>query len=216
MSIFVDSGNVDETRRIIESYPFISGVTCNPELLYDEGIRITDFIPAVRSFTFKVIWAQTLVGSEQEMYEHALFLRNFLHPNAVVKIPFCREGIAALRRVPKEIDTCVTSVASAAQALLAAENGAGAVAVYVGRIEDAFGEGAGLAVAESIAHMFYTRGLKTTLLAASIRKPGWVDDLLTLPNTKVTASPEVIDELFGNPVTVSALARFKEIQELQS
>jgi len=217
MAIYIDSGNIDEIKEALERYPYINGITTNPILVSQAGTIIQELVPAIRKLTFKTVFAQVEYDNYEEMVKNAMGLSNLLHPNAVVKIPFCPQGIEALQRVGGKTKTCITAVSTITQALIAAYNGADYVAVYVGRIANygpaKSGKNKGLETVEQISAMFENRGLKTRILAASIKVPSWIEQLLILPNVDVTAPLEILIPCFDSPVTTEAIKQFETLSK---
>ncbi|MEG0092186.1 MAG: transaldolase family protein, partial [Oscillospiraceae bacterium] len=123
MKFFIDTANVDEIRKA-NDLGVICGVTTNPSLIAKEG---RDFKEVVREITTIVdgpISAEVISLESAVMVEEALELVK-IHPNIVIKIPMCLEGLKAVKILSaKGIKTNVTLIFSSAQALLAARAGA--------------------------------------------------------------------------------------------
>ena len=102
-----------------------------------------------------------------------------LHPNIVVKIPLCEDGLRAMRYLSRRgIKTNATLVFSANQALLAARAGADYVSPFVGRIDDTGNDG--LQVLADIVNILDQYAVDTEIIAASIRHPMHVTEAAKL------------------------------------
>ncbi|MCP4647076.1 MAG: fructose-6-phosphate aldolase, partial [bacterium] len=109
--------------------------------------------------------------------------------NIVIKIPMIHDGLKAVRALKSEgIDTNVTLIFSAGQAILAAKAGATYVCPFLGRLDDISSDGLDLVgVIRSI--LVNNPDLDTRIIAASIRTPLHVVelssmgvDILTVPS----------------------------------
>jgi len=140
------------------------------------------------------------------MVEEALPLAA-IHPNIVIKIPMTGEGLKAVKRLTaKGIKTNVTLVFSSNQALLAAAAGATYVSPFVGRLEDINEDG--LKLVEEIAAIFNIYGIKTEIIAASIRNVRHVT-LAALTGSHIATVPySVIEQMLKHPLTDAGIARF--------
>ena len=106
------------------------------------------------------------------------------------------------------IRTNVTLIFNAAQALLAAKSGATYVSPFVGRIDD---QGyAGLEVVRSIASLFQVTGMRTQVLAASIRTPHRAVRSYFNGAQVVTMPPKVFWQMYNHVLTDAGLAIFEQ------
>src|SRR5699024_12247143 len=91
-------------------------------------------------------------------------------PNITVKIPMTLEGLKAVKALSElNIQTNVTLIFNANQALLAARAGATYVSPSLGRLDDIGHDG--MALIKTIAHIFQYHNIQTDIMAASIRHP---------------------------------------------
>ena len=131
-----------------------------------------------------------------------------IHPNMVVKIPMTVEGLKACKQLTAEgIKTNVTLIFTANQALLAARAGATYVSPFLGRLDDISVRGTDL-IAE-IAQIFETAGLKTEIIAASVRHPMHVTDCALAGAHIATVPYGVIEQMTKHPLTDAGIAKFQ-------
>lgn len=207
MKLFIDTANVEEIRRANE-LGVISGVTTNPSLIAKEG---RDFIEVVREIVTIVdgpISAEVISLQADEMVAEAQALcEKIQNDNLVIKIPMCAEGLKATKRLHAlGIKTNVTLIFSVAQALLAAEAGATYVSPFVGRLDDIDFDG--MELVRGIAEIFSHYGIKTKIIAASIRSAMHVTEAARAGSDIATVPYKVIESMIGHPLTAAGIERF--------
>lgn len=207
MKFFIDTANVDEIREAADM-GVICGVTTNPSLIAKEG---RDFVEVVKEITTIVdgpISAEVISLDADGMVDEAVALYNKIAcNNLVIKIPMCDEGLKAVKRLTSMgIKTNVTLIFSTAQALLAAAAGATYVSPFVGRLDDIGMEGMNLV--EEIAKIFKIHGIKTEIIAASIRSTMHVIQAAAVGSDIATVPFKVIKSMTSHPLTTSGIERF--------
>src|SRR5699024_10931332 len=91
-------------------------------------------------------------------------------PNITVKIPMTLEGLKAVKAASDfNIETNVTLIFNANQALLAARAGATYVSPFLGRLDDIGHDG--MELISTISQIFDRFEIETEIIAASIRHP---------------------------------------------
>jgi transaldolase len=133
-----------------------------------------------------------------------------LHKNVVVKVPLIADGLKAVKTFTKPRASRPTSRSASAstQGLLAAKAGATYISPFVGRVDDISGDGMDLI--EQLVTVYANYGLKTKVLAASIRHPRHVVECLMLGAHVGTLPRSVILQLVQHPLTDLGLAKFLE------
>ena len=131
-----------------------------------------------------------------------------IHPNMVVKIPMTVEGLKACKQLSAEgIKTNVTLIFTANQALLAARAGATYVSPFLGRLDDISVRGTDL-IAE-IAQIFKIAGIRTEIIAASVRHTMHVTDCALAGADIATVPYSVIEQMTKHPLTDAGIAKFQ-------
>ncbi len=207
MKIFIDTANVEDIKRANE-LGVICGVTTNPSLIAKEG---GDFFEVVREITGIVdgpISAEVISLECDGMVNEALALCEKINSkNLVIKIPMCSEGLKATKILSRKgIKTNLTLIFSTAQALLAANAGATYVSPFVGRLDDIGGEGIDLV--SDIVSIFRAYGIKTEVIAASIRTIDHVIEAARAGSDIATVPYKVIEGMIAHPLTKSGIERF--------
>jgi transaldolase len=205
IKLFIDTANIDEIKSAY-ALGVISGVTTNPSLIAREG---RDFVQVVKEITAIVdgpVSAEAVSPAAPEMIDEARRLAA-IHPNVVVKIPMTGEGLKAVKVLSAEgVNTNVTLVFSANQALLAALAGAAYVSPFVGRLDDVGQDG--MALIQDIMTIYENYGISTEIIAASIRNPLHVTQAALAGADISTVPYGVIMQMLRHPLTDKGIEKF--------
>lgn len=208
MKLFVDTANVEEIKEA-NAMGVICGVTTNPSLIAREG---RDFAEVIREITGIVDGpvsgeVRATTTDAKGMIEEGRQIAG-IHPNMVVKIPMTVEGLKATKVLSSEgINTNVTLVFSAAQALLAARAGASYVSPFLGRLDDI--SMPGIRLIEEITEIFQVHGIETEIIAASVRNPIHVIDCARAGADIATVPYPVIVQMTKHPLTNQGIEKFQ-------
>ncbi|MBQ9116129.1 MAG: fructose-6-phosphate aldolase [Clostridia bacterium] len=207
MKIFIDTANTEDIRAAARM-GMVDGVTTNPSLIAKEGKKFEDVIAEITTIVDGPISAEVISPRAEEMVEEAKAL-SAIHPNVVIKIPICEEGLVAVSRLHKlGIRTNVTLIFSTSQALLAARAGASYVSPFIGRLDDISREGEELV--QEIAEVFNIHGIKTEIIAASIRGPRDVIRAALSGAHIATVPYKVIKQMLTHPLTDKGIEKFNQ------
>ncbi len=205
MKLFIDTANVDYIREA-NDLGVICGVTTNPSLIAKEGRDFKEVVTEITSIVDGPISAEVISMEAKGMVEEALELAK-IHPNIVIKIPMCAEGLKATKILhAKGIKTNVTLIFSAVQALLAARAGATYVSPFLGRLDDIGQDG--MILIEDIAEIFDLHGIDTEIIAASIRHPIHVLEAAKAGAHIATVPYNILMQMINHPLTKSGIERF--------
>lgn len=203
MNLYLDTANVAEIREL--SW-LIDGVTTNPSLVAREKRPFRDVLHEICAIVAGPVSAEVVALDSEGMVGEARELAE-VAANVVVKIPMTEEGLKAVQTLSREgIRTNVTLVFSPNQALLAAKCGATYVSPFVGRIDDAGGDG--MALVEEILTVYDAYDFPTKVIVASVRHPRHVLQAALLGAPIATVPYDVLKKLFGHPLTDAGIARF--------
>ena len=205
MKIFIDTANVEEIREAAE-LGVLSGVTTNPSLIAKEGKKFEDVIAEITQLVDGPISAEVISPKADAMVAEAVELCK-IHPNIVIKIPICEEGLKAVAVLKTMgIRTNVTLIFSATQALMAARAGAAFVSPFIGRLDDISDDGAELV--EEIATIFKKFHIDTEIIAASIRGPQDATRAALAGADIATIPYKVLKQMLHHPLTDSGIEKF--------
>lgn len=205
MKFFIDSANIDEIRGINE-LGVLAGVTTNPTLVAKEGVdfhdRLREIVKEVTTSVSAEVIAEDAEGMIREGKELAA-----IAPNITVKIPMTLEGLKAVKVLSEaNIETNVTLIFNANQALLAARAGATYVSPFLGRLDD-IGHN-GMDLIETIANIFTKFNIDTEIIAASIRHPLHVTEAALHGAHIATIPYHVFGQLVKHPLTDKGIEQF--------
>jgi len=207
VKFFIDTANIDEIKAA-KSWGILDGVTTNPTLFAKEDCDFKAGAKAILSIVEGPVSLEAVSLDAEGMLREARDLAK-LGKNVVVKIPMTQEGIKAVKQLASEgIKTNVTLVFSGNQALIAAKAGATYVSPFIGRLDDQGWDGVQLIA--DILMMFEHYGLRTEVIAASVRDPVHVADCAKLGCHAVTVPFAVLRKMFSHTLTDIGIQKFLE------
>ena len=205
MKFFIDTANIKDIRSANE-LGVISGVTTNPSLVAKEGVSFHERLKEIAKEISGSISAEVIAEDSLGMINEGKELAA-IAPNITVKIPMTLEGLKAVKVLTElNIETNVTLIFNANQALLAARAGATYVSPFIGRLDDIGQDGMGLI--HAIAEIFDIHQIKTEIIAASIRHPMHVTDAALNGAHIATIPYDVLADLVNHPLTDQGIERF--------
>ncbi len=207
MKIFLDSVDLTEIKRFYD-YGIIDGITTNPTLMSSVSMDFTEVISKITAILKGDISIEVASNDYTSMIiegNKILEINNSL----VIKLPLTWDGIKACNYFAKQnIKVNMTLCFSLNQALLAAKAGATYVSPFVGRLEDIGKDGIGLIADIRTAYNNY--GIKTEILAASIRTLKHIEQVALCGADVVTAPAKVLSEMVSHHLTDVGLKKFNE------
>ena len=207
MEFFLDTADVDEIREIA-AWGILDGVTTNPSLIKKSGRDFKEVVREIAGICSGPISAEVTAMDTQGMLEQARQLKSELPENVIIKIPCTPEGLAATKALTDEgVETNVTLIFSASQALMAAKAGATYVSPFIGRIDDTGHDGMNL-IAEIMETWSKYESITTKVLAASIRHPTHVLQCMQLGAHTATMPAKIFRQLMKHPLTDRGLEGF--------
>jgi transaldolase len=207
MKLFIDSGDIGEIKEA-QAMGVIDGVTTNPSLLAKGGLPTKQAITQICEIVDGPVSAEVIATDADGILREGRELAK-LHPNVVVKVPLLADGLKAVKVFTGEgIKTNVTLCFSASQALLAAKAGATYISPFVGRIDDAAGDG--MELVEQIVTIYDNYDFPTQVLTASVRHPVHFVRAALVGSHVATVPFKVIEQLLKHPLTDVGLERFLE------
>lgn len=189
------------------------GVTSNPLLLERAQVSctlasLTDLAIKALGLGAQEVQLQTWGDTKQSLVTMGKALAA-IDPRIVVKVPITRLGTeAAAALIAEGVRVTLTAVYEVPQILIAAALGADYAAPYLGRIDDAGGNGC-----ETLATMQQTlNGVRssTRILTASIRDVNDIAYLTVQGLDTFTFAPRIAEALFSSEQTLTATAAFEQ------
>jgi len=205
MKIFLDTANIEHIRKA-NDLGIIDGVTTNPSLIAKEGRDFKAVATEICSIVDGPISAEVVSLEAEGMVTEAKELVK-IHPNVVIKIPMCAEGLKATKQLSDlGIKTNVTLIFSSPQALLAAKAGATFVSPLVGRLDDI--SLVGMELVREIVGIYDNYGYETEVIVASVRNPPHVVESALAGAHIATIPYKVVLQLINHPVTDIGIQKF--------
>ena len=208
MKIFLDTADFDAISERYET-GLIDGVTTNPTLVRKSGVNYLEFIKELAfEFNFESISAEVDGDTDEEMIANAEKYIDFSR-NITIKLPLTKDGLSACKVLTDiGVETNVTLCFSAAQAVLAAKAGATYISPFVGRMND--NSFSGVELVRAISGLYCAHGVRTKILAASLRDVHHVSRCLMYGASVVTLPPTVFDKMYNHVLTDAGLAIFEQ------
>jgi len=206
MKFFVDTADLKEIQEL-ETLGMLDGVTTNPSIIAKSGANFLERIAEICKITDGPVSAEVASVDYETMIKEGEKLAK-IAKNVAVKVPLTEAGL----RVCKNLSSSgtmvnVTLCFSAVQALLAAKAGATFVSPFIGRLDDIGQDGMDLIADIRQIYDNYD-GLKTEILAASIRHPQHVLMSAKMGADVATIPAATIKALYKHPLTDKGLAAF--------
>jgi transaldolase len=205
MKIFIDSGSLRDIEAMVP-LGIIDGVTTNPSLLAKESDDPRAIIKKICRAVQGPVSAEVVATDSAGMISEGRELAK-IDEHVVVKVPFTREGIKAIKELSGEgIRINTTLIFSAPQALFAAKAGASYVSPFVGRLDDIATDGMDLI--RQISDIFGHFDFPTEILVASVRSPMHIVQAARMGADICTCPVAVIEQCFKHPLTDIGLEKF--------
>ena len=205
MKFFIDTANIDDIRAANE-LGVLAGVTTNPSLVAKEGVNFHDRLREITAEVSTSVSAEVIAEDAAGMIEEGKELAA-IAPNITVKIPMTLEGLKAVKVLSElNIETNVTLIFNANQALLAARAGATYVSPFLGRLDDIGHDG--MELIATISQIFDRFGIQSEIIAASIRHPLHVTEAALNGAHIATVPYKVLGQLVKHPLTDSGIEQF--------
>ena len=205
MKIFLDTANL-EAIKLYNDMGLVDGITTNPSLLSKEKGNPAEIMREIVRIVKGPVSLEVIATKSEEILEEAHKLKKY-GQNVIVKIPMIPDGMKAVKKLKQEgIDTNVTLVFSASQAILAAKAGASYVSPFIGRLDDIGNEG--MMIIKEIVQIFRNYDFRTQVLVASIRHPVHVIESGKVGADVVTLPPDLLGKMLMHPLTDRGLAAF--------
>lgn len=205
MQFFIDTANIDEIKQAKE-LGILAGVTTNPSLAAKEGVPFIERLKEITSIVSTSVSAEVISEDAEGMVKEGRELAA-IAPNVTIKVPMTLEGLKAVKQLSDEkIETNVTLIFNANQALLAARAGATYVSPFIGRLDDIGHDG--MELIATVSDIFTKHQIDTKIIAASIRHPLHVTDAALYGAHIATVPFGVLKQLANHPLTDRGIEQF--------
>jgi transaldolase len=207
MKIFLDSIDVAEISKFVD-YGIIDGITTNPTLMSSTPLSFKEIITELSLLLKGNISIEVVSNDFHEMIKEGNKILE-IDNNLVIKLPITWDGIKACKYFSQQnIKVNMTLCFCLNQAILAASAGATYVSPFIGRLEDAGGDGIGLIA--NIRSVYNNYSIKTEILAASIRTLEHVEQVALNGANAVTLPIKILSEMINHQLTEVGLKKFND------
>ena len=206
MKIFLDTAITTDVQDRLAT-EIIDGVTTNPTLIKKSNEDPDVVYKELYDMRVKDISIEVRGETAQELCANGILYGRRFGEVATIKLPCTVEGIKACKKLSiLGHKTNMTLVFSVSQAILCAKAGATYVSPFVGRL-DQIGED-GINLIRDISRIYCVSGVKTQILAASIRSPKQAEDAYLAGADICTLPVKVFDQMFRHSLTDDGLKQF--------
>jgi len=208
VKIFIDTANLNEIRKA-KALGLVDGVTTNPTLIAKEGEETESLIRKIAKEVKGPVNVEAIGMTSGEIVKEARVMAVW-GEEIVIKIPITPEGLKAVKVLSSEgIQTNVTLLFSASQAILAAKAGATYICPFIGRLDDISFNG--LELIQQIREIYDNYDeIETRIIVASVRNPIHVIEAARIGAEIVTIPPAIIEQMAKHPLTDKGIAQFLE------
>jgi fructose-6-phosphate aldolase 2 len=139
MLYLADTANIEELNELYRYFP-LQGVTTNPTILKNSGMKLTTAIGKIQKIVGDgMIHVQVISEKAEDMCAEARKYKEYfgIGDNYFAKIPVTPDGYKAMQILSAEgMGVTATAIFTQQQALVAARSGADFVAPYVSRLDN--------------------------------------------------------------------------------
>ena len=207
MKLFLDTAVVSDIEDRLSS-GLIAGVTTNPTLIKKSGRDPWKVYRDIIELGVDDLSIEVMGDTSKEFIERGMNVHENYGNVATVKLPCTMQGLKACKYLSDiGVRVNMTLVFSVSQAVLCALAGAAYVSPFIGRMDDNSLDGVKLV--NDIANVFTTKGVKTKVLAASLRDSQSVGVAFGVGADICTIPPNVFDSMANHVLTDRGLAQFQ-------
>ena len=198
MRLFLDSGSVEEARRV-RDLGLLDGVWLTAAGAGAAGSDYRRTVREMSSIADGPICVELSVSDAKGMYKEARELAK-LGKDIVIQLPTQPEGLRVSRLLAQDqVAVCASGCYSAAQALLAAKSNVSYVAPAVGPLDE-IGV-IGMDLVEQIIRVYDNYGFQTQIVVSHLRNPIHVLDAALMGADVATVPAAVTEQLFRHPLS---------------
>ena len=206
MKLFLDTAIVSDIEERV-STGLIDGITTNPTLIRKSGRDPWKVYRDIIELGVDDLSIEVYGESYDELLKNALTVNENYGNVATIKLPCTIDGLKVckyLRNIGIRVN--MTLVFSVSQAILCGLAGATYVSPFIGRMDDNSLDG--MKLINDISNVYATSGVKTQVLAASVRDVQSVGVAFGLGADICTIPPKVFDSMASHVLTDKGLEQF--------
>ena len=206
MKLFLDTAIVSDIEQRLDT-GLIAGVTTNPTLIRKSGRDPWKVYTDIIELGIEDLSIEVVCESSADLITLALNVHENYGNVATIKLPCTVEGLKACKHLSTiGIRVNMTLVFSTSQAILCALAGATYVSPFIGRMDDNSLDG--MKLINDITNIYASKGVKTKVLAASVRDVQSVGVAFGLGADICTIPPKVFDNMASHVLTDKGIEQF--------
>ena len=207
MKLFLDTAIVSDIEERLPT-GLIHGITTNPTLIKKSGRDPWKVYSDIVELGIEDLSIEVNGEDSKDLVRNAMTAHGNYGNVATIKLPCTIEGLKACKYLANiGIRVNMTLVFSVSQAILCGLAGATYVSPFIGRMDDNSLDG--MKLINDISNVYATSGVKTKVLAASVRDVQSVGVAFGLGADICTIPPKVFDNMANHALTDKGLEQFK-------
>ena len=206
MKLFLDTAIVSDIEERYDT-GLIAGITTNPTLIKKSGRDPWKVYRDIIEIGVDDLSIEVMGDDSKELVRNAMTVQENYGNVATIKLPCTVEGLKACKYLTNlSLRVNMTLVFSVSQAILCGLAGAHYVSPFVGRMDDNSLDG--IKLINDISNIYATHGIKTKVLAASLRDTQSVGVAFGVGADICTIPPKVFDSMSSHVLTDKGLELF--------
>ena len=206
MKLFLDTAIVSDIEERYDT-GLIAGITTNPTLIKKSGRDPWKVYRDIIEIGVDDLSIEVMGDNSKELVRNAMTVQENYGNVATIKLPCTVEGLKACKYLTNlSLRVNMTLVFSVSQAILCGLAGANYVSPFVGRMDDNSLDG--IKLINDISNIYATHGIKTKVLAASLRDTQSVGVAFGVGADICTIPPKVFDSMSSHVLTDKGLEQF--------
>ena len=206
MKLFLDTAIVSDIEERYDT-GLIAGITTNPTLIKKSGRDPWKVYRDIIEIGVDDLSIEVMGDNSKELVRNAMTVQENYGNVATIKLPCTVEGLKACKYLTNlRLRVNMTLVFSVSQAILCGLAGAHYVSPFVGRMDDNSLDG--IKLVNDISNIYATHGIKTKVLAASLRDTQSVGVAFGVGADICTIPPKVFDNMSSHVLTDKGLELF--------
>ena len=206
MKLFLDTAIVSDIEERYDT-GLIAGITTNPTLIKKSGRDPWKVYRDIIEIGVDDLSIEVMGDNSKELVRNAMTVQENYGNVATIKLPCTVEGLKACKYLTNlSLRVNMTLVFSVSQAILCGLAGADYVSPFVGRMDDNSLDG--IKLVNDISNIYATHGIKTKVLAASLRDTQSVGVAFGVGADICTIPPKVFDNMSSHVLTDKGLELF--------
>ena len=207
LKLYIDDANVKSIESIFDLGIF-SGITTNPTILSRNGTKPLELVKTLLKNFDGDLFVQCTSQDLSTMIEEGERLHALDPKKVILKVPFCKTGIAATKNfVAKGIRVALTGIHTFSQVVISSIVDADYVAPYVNRMENA---GIDIKTVLKMEEFLEKEKSRTQIIAASFRNLKQFEEIASYNVSSITAPVSLYEMMFKNSLTEKATVDFNK------